>query len=198
MIRFETRSYGADQSYFQLLEPGIAIFALADGVSGKFGAKEAGMYVCNALSALGLSPTELSAARFAFELNRMDREMFENPAVGETTAILGFLTPTVISGVSVGNCDLRNLTTDELVTVGQARKPYVGSGRCTPTPFSSPVSGGDLLLAHTDGVDYPGLEAGTEFVDEESRFDSMLDRLNNQKVIDDNGFVLFEVSTRED
>jgi len=128
------------------------VLCVADGAGGRSGAAEAANMVVElvqqnaALLANCDSCVEL--------LLKMDAEVANNPAAGETTCALALLTQTDIFGASVGDSGIWLIPEhgDYIdLTCGQQRKPFIGSGSAWPVPFRHLIQGGSLLLA-TDGL----------------------------------------------
>lgn len=131
----------------------IVWFALADGVGGQAGGREAAELVCGGLSRLmgSTMPDPFALQELLMDL---DGDLFADPAAGLTTAIVGAIGSGVLVGASVGDSELWLLQSDhhEVVTRHQYRRPMLGSGVSMPIVFESQISAGMAVLIGTDGL----------------------------------------------
>lgn len=124
-----------DRLSVRMAEGGIAL-ALADGAGGTTGGREAAEAVVDA-------PVHGDAVG---TLRALDAELS-----GQSTAIIAQLFDSTLLGASVGDSQAwARVRGDWLeLTRDQQRKPLVGSGRATPTPFGTEL---DALLIGSDGL----------------------------------------------
>lgn len=124
------------------------VVALADGAGGVGGGAAAAQFVVDAADAWGAQGT--AAAEVVADLDRR----LALAMGGESTAVILALSATGVVGASVGDSGawiVRDGSVEDL-TIGQNRKPLVGSGTCVPVAFSvGPLRGGTLLVA-SDGL----------------------------------------------
>ena len=126
-----------DRLSVRAMKTGIAL-ALADGAGGTSGGRHAAEAIVSA--AEGLDSDLVGAIR-----------TLDSRVSGESTAILAHLYGSTIHGASVGDSRAwaRSGGTWVELTHDQQRKPLVGSGRATPTPFGGEL---DALLIASDGL----------------------------------------------
>lgn len=131
------------------------LVAVADGVSGSPGGREAALLVVALATAFGGQPppASLGPAAFVDLLRRIDQAVHADGIAGESTALVFALGPHGLSGASVG--DTRALWvepgTSHDLSAEQPRKPRIGSGRASPVGFSLPCRAG-VIVAATDGL----------------------------------------------
>lgn len=130
-----------------------AVVAIADGVGGIGGGGEAATmaveFVRRRADALD------SAAACSSLLREIDQRLFEDEIAGETAFAVVSVHEDQVFGSSVGDSGVWvvGATTVTDLTGGQARKPFIGSGRARPVEFTHRVRPGDLkLLLATDGL----------------------------------------------
>ena len=114
----------------------VTVLALADGAGGTSGGREAA--------------EAIAGHSFTHDLVAAIRE-HDRGNVGQSTAILAHLHGSTIHGASVGDSQAwaRVAGSWMELTADQSRKPLVGSGRATPTPFGAEL---DALLIGSDGL----------------------------------------------
>jgi PPM family protein phosphatase len=135
--------------------PGLVI-VVADGAGGRAGAARAAEVVVQmtrqAVSAI--PARKIGDPRtWSRLLAEMDQALLDDPAAGETTAVVAALSAAGIAGASVGDSGAWLITPkgyDEL-TERQHPKPFLGTGAAIPIPFSARRFDGTLLMA-SDGL----------------------------------------------
>jgi serine/threonine protein phosphatase PrpC len=87
-------------------------------------------------------------------LRRIDEALADDPAAGETTAVVAVLSPHGILGASVGDSGAWLIAPDGMrdLTAQQQRKPFLGTGAAVPVPFAAPWTDGATFLAASDGL----------------------------------------------
>jgi serine/threonine protein phosphatase PrpC len=130
-----------------------AVVAIADGASGIGGGVEAATMAVEFVRrrAEGLD----SAAACSSLLREIDQRLFEDELAGETAFAVVSVQEDRVFGSSVGDSGVwivgAHTVTD--LTGGQARKPFIGSGKARPVEFTHAVRPGDAkLLLATDGL----------------------------------------------
>ncbi|XXY46102.1 SpoIIE family protein phosphatase [Sorangium sp. So ce269] len=125
---------------------------VADGAGGMAGGAAAARSAASAMAALGLE-AELDPGALCERIHRLDRELEAEPRCGETTLVVVQVSRGELWGASVGDSGALLVEPDRLVdlTVGQHRKPLVGSGACRPAGIPRRPLSGRLLVA-TDGL----------------------------------------------
>jgi serine/threonine protein phosphatase PrpC len=135
------------------------VLVVADGAGGMSGGAEAAQFLVESVKKR-IASTSMNMDGLRELLTFLDREMAAIGAFGETTGVIVVLSDNGIFGASVGdsgafvfsNAGLENLTANQI------RKPFLGSGRAIPIPFSREQLNGTLLVA-TDGLlKYTSLE----------------------------------------
>ena len=128
------------------------ILCVADGAGGRSGGTEAAVM---ATEFLRQNASRAVSADACMELLReMDAVTAKDTIAGETTCALAVVTPDEIFGASVGDSGawlIPEAGSFLDLTLGQQRKPFIGSGAAWPMPYGHPVQNGILLLA-TDGL----------------------------------------------
>ncbi len=132
---------------------GRAVIVVADGAGGLSGGAEAASMVIKmarkaADTLVGADPLECVRL-----LAEMDRSIEADQAAGETTAVIAVVREKEIVGASVGDSEAWMVSSRgyERLTMGQVRKPLLGSGVAVPVSFRSAFVDGRLLVA-TDGL----------------------------------------------
>jgi serine/threonine protein phosphatase PrpC len=135
------------------------VLVVADGAGGTSGGAEAAQFfvegVKKRIESIGMNTDGLNEM-----FTILDREMVAIGAYGETTGVVVVLSDSGIIGTSVGDSGafFFSKTGLENLTASQIRKPFLGSGRATPIPFTRGQLNGTLLVA-TDGLlKYTSLE----------------------------------------
>lgn len=135
------------------------ILVLADGAGGLSGGAKAADFVVESakkrINFKSISPEQLCSF-----LSALDREMFASGTFGETTCVIVALSEGGAIGASVGdsgalifsNAGVGNLT------MGQMRKPLLGSGQALLSGFNLKQLNGTLLIASDGLLKYTGQE----------------------------------------
>ncbi|MFT3764579.1 MAG: protein phosphatase 2C domain-containing protein [Minicystis sp.] len=125
---------------------------VADGAGGIAGGAAAARSATDAMAALGANE-ELDADGWCEHLHRLDRALNADPRCGETTIVIVQMSRGEIWGAAVGDSGALLVEPVGLVdlTVGQRRKPLVGSGVCRPSGIARRALSGRILVA-TDGL----------------------------------------------
>ncbi len=139
------------------------VLCVADGAGGLSGGTRA------AIAATQFVQENVSAANspeLCSELLRcMDAVLAKDTTAGETTCALAVVTSDEILGASVGDSGVWLIPSEGKhrdLTIGQQRKPLLGSGSAWPVAFRHAVTRGFLLLA-TDGLlKYTGADRITD------------------------------------
>jgi len=147
VLRIDLHVLGREDRAAALTTPTGHLLVVADGAGGTGDGAHAADAVLAAATAA--APTLTSAAACADLLTRLDSTLRR----GETTAVLVVLQGDTIHGASVGDSGAWLLGPDSLhdLSEHQRRKPLLGSGRATATPFTASLGPATLLLA-TDGL----------------------------------------------
>lgn len=131
----------------------VGSFAVvADEVGGRSGGGAAADAVVEAVLELAEQPPHpWDRVRWMADL---DRRMAESGTVGETTAVVVYLTHVGPHGVAVGDSVTWWVTADDWgeLTTAAKPKPWVGSGTAFPVPFSRSLQHVGTLLLATDGL----------------------------------------------
>jgi serine/threonine protein phosphatase PrpC len=131
------------------------VLVVADGAGGRPGPVEAAEWVVRRVREETASPRFTFYDPFAWPglLSTIDREMLDDAAAGEATAVVAAVSPKAVFGASVGDSGAWLVTADRVhdLTARQQRKPFLGTGVAGPVPFGSGAPAGTLLLA-TDGL----------------------------------------------
>jgi len=124
------------------------IIVLADGAGGMTGGREAAERVLRHDFRAATGPTECAA-----ELSRLDQQIHDDDACGETTSVVVIVREEKVFGASIGDSGAWALTSDAIVdlTQHQRRKPLLGSGAAEATAFG-PFSFNDRILVASDGL----------------------------------------------
>jgi serine/threonine protein phosphatase PrpC len=128
------------------------VLVVADGAGGVSGGTEA------AVMAIGFvrEQTErlLDSAACAVVLQEMDQRIAADAKAGETTCVIAVITVDQILGASVGDSCAWIIGSSEItnLTLGQSRKPLIGSATAHAVPFERHLIPGDFLLLATDGL----------------------------------------------
>ncbi len=145
--------------------PGGAFAVVADGVGGRDGGAAAADVVLRAVRELAeQNQAKWDRVRWMADL---DRRMAESGAVGETTAVVTWLSALGPLGVAVGDSVAWWIRDDDWgsLTDAAVRKPWVGTGGAVPVPFGKPLQDVGTLLLATDGmVKYTSAERIVEVV----------------------------------
>ena len=129
--------------------PDGLIVAVADGVGGIAGGGLAAQFAVETIS--HLSP---ESAIEPDELSEIDRALFSDTDLGETTLVAMKITREEICGASVGDSEAWWVTKDRCVrlTEDQQRKPFLGSGEANPVSFQLRIDEAGTLVVATDGL----------------------------------------------
>ena len=149
-----SRSGTEDRLAVHHLADGLVVL-VADGAGGLSGGGAAADRVLaileRELGQPGIEP--FASATWTQVLAEADLEIEEDPACGETTAVVIAVSGGGLAGASVGDSGAWLVHEDghDDLTAGQHRKRRLGSGRALPVPFERPALCGTLLVA-TDGL----------------------------------------------
>jgi len=153
-ITASSRSGTEDRLAVHHLAGGLVVVVAdgAGGVSGGGAAAERALAIVE--RALGQPDIEpFASATWTQVLAEADLEIEQDPACGETTAVVVAVSAGGLAGASVGDSGAWLVHEDghDDLTAGQHRKRRLGSGRALPVPFERPALRGTLLVA-TDGL----------------------------------------------
>ncbi len=128
----------------------MVFIAVADGVGGMAGGAAAAEIAVRRAMAHGPS---LDPAVIVTLLVETDRLIYEEPAAGETTAVVAVASPRGIVGASVGDSGAWLVTDGGFMDLTRHQRvaPALGSGSAAPAPFTCEGPAGTLLVA-TDGL----------------------------------------------
>ena len=125
------------------------LIVLADGAGGSAGGAQA------ADAVIELTRSLEPEARHDWQqvLRQVDARLAADPLLGETTAVLAFVSDRWIAGASVGDSEAWSLLGGRAfeLTGRQRRKPLLGSGHAFPVGFG-PAPAGERLLVASDGL----------------------------------------------
>jgi serine/threonine protein phosphatase PrpC len=140
-----TRGTGDDRACVCTVEGGIVI-ALADGAGGTGNGAQAAQAIVDAASASHL------ATDWCALLSNLDEDG-TRLGHGQSTAVALSLSASGIAGASVGDSGAWIITAADVIdlTVGQTRKPLVGSG-CFPYAIAGAPLGSGTLVVASDGL----------------------------------------------
>jgi serine/threonine protein phosphatase PrpC len=131
------------------------VLVVADGAGGRSGAAEAADAAVRAIRERILrEPVERwQPHRWSMLLADVDGLLSEDPASGETTAVVACVSSRGIAGASVGDSEawLVGAGGVDDLTEDQHRKPCLGTGAAFPVPFGPRPLSGTLLLG-SDGL----------------------------------------------
>lgn len=135
------------------LRGGLAI-VLADGAGGRSGGREAAEAVVRGVRARARELADADATECAAVLEAVDRELAAQAHGGEATAVLVLVRGREVVGASVGDSGAWLVGPGGVreLTGRQVRKPFVGVGSATATPFASTVKQDERLLVASDGL----------------------------------------------
>ncbi|MFP4477655.1 MAG: PP2C family protein-serine/threonine phosphatase [Desulfatibacillaceae bacterium] len=156
MLEIGTKIEGATEyleDRLAVVELGEAtVFVVADGSGGMADADKAAEAVVRAVSS-GMVGDPAEPGEWYALLQHVDKRVFRNPDMGETTAVIVSLVNNQLVGASVGDSEAWLITAGEWfeLTENQLRKPLVGSGECIPSSFGPHSFIGTLLVA-SDGL----------------------------------------------
>jgi serine/threonine protein phosphatase PrpC len=162
-----SRHLSEDRGDIIYLPDGFCI-AIADGAGGISGGAEAADLVLQTVSSVIKSVS--SDLGCASTLTSLDGIIYDDPRAGETTGIIVVVKPDRLFGASVGDSAawLFNGDSQQELTRGQKRKPFLGGGGVLPFTFSVEAPQGTLVVA-TDGLwKYTSIEAIQATVNENS------------------------------
>ena len=127
---------------------GGQLLVLADGAGGMTGGAAAAQQVVDAVRAL--DPTQ--EHDWVQVLTRLDTHLSSSAGLGETTAVVAFVTDDEIVGASVGDSGAWMLMGIWLnLLEDQHRKPLLGTGSALPVAFG-PFPIGERVLLGSDGL----------------------------------------------
>ena len=135
------------------------VLVVADGAGGMSGGAEAAQFFVEGVRKR-IGTASMNTDGLTQLLTLLDREMSGIGAYGETTGVVAVLSGSGVFGASVGDSGafVFSKASLENLTANQARKPFLGSGRAIPIPFTRESLNGILLVA-TDGLlKYTSLE----------------------------------------
>jgi PPM family protein phosphatase len=135
------------------------VLVAADGAGGMSGGAEAAQFLVEGVKKR-IASKSMNTDGLNELLTALDREMAAAGAFGETTGVAVVLSDSCVFGASVGDSGAFVISKAGLenLTANQIRKPFLGSGRAIPIPFTHGLLNGTLLVA-TDGLlKYTGLE----------------------------------------
>lgn len=133
------------------LRGGVAI-VLADGAGGRSGGREAAEAVLRGVRARAGELADAEGCASALEA--VDRELVTQRHGGEATAVLVVVRGREVVGASVGDSGawLVGPAGVRELTGRQVRKPFVGVGCATATPFLAVIGPDERLLVASDGL----------------------------------------------
>ena len=171
------------------------VIVVADGAGGVAGGAAAADFICARAAAA-------NAQGWVERLATIDSEMSAAASCGLAAAVvLDVSRDGTVTGASVGDCEAwlfgdgepRNLT------IGQSRKPLLGSGEASPRGFTTKITNGTLVVG-TDGLwKYAGRPriveaASSRPLDAAAIALVNAARLRNGELQDDVGVVVIEIS----
>jgi serine/threonine protein phosphatase PrpC len=129
------------------------VLAVADGAGGRSGGAGAAEKVVKMVREFAAASVTFEAEALCELLKHVDQSIEADPSAGETTAVVTFVSPDGITGVSVGDSGawLIGAHGCENLTKLQQRKPFLGTGMAIPVAFRASKLSGTLLLA-SDGL----------------------------------------------
>ncbi len=135
------------------------VLVVADGAGGMSGGAEAAQYIINGVKNR-IGSINLNSDGLSDLLSSLDREMADLGTCGETTGVIVAVSDGGIVGASVGDSGAYVIsnTGSENLTEYQIRKPFLGSGRANPIPFSRESLTGTLLVASDGLLKYTSME----------------------------------------
>lgn len=160
-----------DRLFVHRWPDGGALLAVADGIGGRSGGRQAAEAVITAVENMTGTrlPAERLGARYFTKrpsewLRELDRQMTETVGMGETTAVVALLTERVFGGTNGLECGCIGAAVGDSVawhisdaaleplTRGSERKPWVGSGTARAVGFSEIRPSFGWVLLATDGL----------------------------------------------
>ena len=173
-----------------------ATVVLADGSGGISGGGEAADYVVNELVK---KEYPQQAVVLMDELLRIDSELMQTPLLGESTVILITLEENQFTGAAVGDSEIYQFSSGELINLAEHKepKPALGSTGCFPATFQGDLQAGRVLIC-SDGLwKYSGIEkikASLKEPNLEVAADSLLEcaKLPNGKLQDDVSLIVVQ------
>jgi len=132
----------------------LLILSVADGAGGVSGGARAADQVVEILRREALdSLADPAGDRWRDALSRADERLANDRDAGETTAVVVAVSPTGVSGASVGDSQAWIVRADgcQDLTRRQERKPLLGSGMAYPIAFECGFDAGTVLLG-SDGL----------------------------------------------
>lgn len=128
------------------------ILILADGAGGLSGGANAAQFVVESIKKR-INFQTLSLEQLCAFLTALDREMFASGTLGETTCVIVILSESGAIGACVGDSGALIFSKAGVgnLTMGQMRKPLLGSGQALLSGFNLKRLDGTLLIA-SDGL----------------------------------------------
>ena len=152
------RAASEDRAEILMLPENVVLTIIADGVGGRpNGGNAAARAVKLVTATVQAAPLgRLTAPRFwERTLQAVDVTLADDDQCGETTLVAVCVTPTRITGASVGDLEawwVDDSATAFELTEGAIRKPYLGYGAARPTAFSFAMPRTGTLLVASDGL----------------------------------------------
>lgn len=128
------------------------ILILADGAGGLSGGAKAAEFVVESIKKR-INFQTISSEQLCSFLSTLDREMFASGTFGETTCVIVILSEGGAIGACVGDSGALIFSKAGVgnLTIGQMRKPLLGSGQALLSGFNLKRLDGTLLIA-SDGL----------------------------------------------
>ena len=165
MYAIQTRSHAGEGSTnedvfgyrYHPQSPSCCICVLADGQGGHAGGQRAAQLACSTIinAATALQPDLLSQPlAWTDLLYHADQTLYESPRAGLTTVVALCITPWWVCGASCGDSEALLMMENKAIflTQHQTKKPPMGSGLASITPFGNKLKPQWLLLMMSDGV----------------------------------------------
>jgi len=195
--RLETAQRGEDRLALVHTPAGVVI-VVADGAGGVGGAAIAAQFVCDFVMNRAKQISD-DGEFWSNALRDADAALLTDSHGGLTTAVVVEVRGSTLCGASVGDSGAWAITESGIVdlTVGQVRKPMIGSGAARPVAFGPVPLHGRLLVA-SDGIfKYASravIVASALSGAIENAADALIDavRLRNRRLQDDVALILCE------